>query len=247
MISIYAFHPNHLNLRVEVDEIIDMADLDQHLESPSFKTYPGMVIQCGPYVGIYGKHHCVDVSVNTPVVRQFFNMAYGPYAIHRCDVNFIKAWNQCATASGMVAFLIGVLNHKILIKALAKISRYALHAIPKRYPHHEILIDQIESWVNGNRTLEEVEIAKTYADLSWRNYVRHEHVNATYAAQSGIALANSIKDVSVMVQVINNAAIHDNYRSYDDKQKIFSDMLREDIPFYEIALRIDRVCGNVRE
>lgn len=266
MNTIQIAHPNDIvDCRWKtVDQFEDKNDFIHHLTSPNFEMFAGLVVNAftpteSIYTGILSEQlEWVNVSPQSNVFERYpWDYGYnGDDAKHFVsDKSWPSAWVFSQDASWMAQAAGHVLTRQQMVPPTVACVKAIMHTLDdRRKEWAQEILDFALEWADGKRTKSEVLKlnAKLVVGEGMRG-MRNMPRDPTFVQRIVTACINlnewlSIEDLeeyynsASVIHLLCEAISEMDGRSYSygKQQKAFSHLLRERIPFYDIAIGLTR-------
>lgn len=230
-------HPNEIiqHRWKTVDELSEVS-MDA-IASPTFDWYPGMVVRITDssidhdlFVGIYGDTHCVDVSYNSNF-------------LHKNDLNYYQSlihfWTEGNYVSRMMAIAEPYATPQAKIQSLIKFLHESRRLITDEEHHRaaEQCTAALQQWLLGVLPVRIVDMMRKRLEA-----FQSRRGNEMFSTRAIVTTALIIAEDDPREDMSGHAAYFTAYAmtALMDKEysPVVADSIRENIPFYEIAVGI---------
>lgn len=252
MYRLLVSHPNDLVRWKTVDEYEDAASFKDRIEFPQFAWEPGLCLVCVDdentdlFTGIFNQKECVYVGPDSDVMKKY-KWDYDPDSLRYAhNKNLIRAWTECPNATWMIKVCASVIPRTTLVAALCACARVSMNNIPKNIHQPLIALGIAEQWTRGVATTEQVKEAGEKAVIPWNGTPTADDPKYSAERSAYFAIMRTVTGVinmtmassvpsSVSASLWNGQGI-----SPADTQHKLADLVREKIPFHEVALGMTR-------
>lgn len=234
-------HPNEVCLDAwkTVDEIDDHDDITEHLSSPTFDWYPGLVVRCimpfdnvaPEYIGIYGESECIDVSRTSDFCRR--------HSINRFE-SLIHFWCSTNNASEMFRLLSSTIPQRqrvaVIMKILPMIQHLFTDASQARLAFE--CMNSIRAWLQGIDNPKLTRITSYQLNTSVVNNPQRIAARAVIAAAESLSAPTDDHKEGACAYFVGYALSIYNDTEQEDEDRKIADVIRQHVPFYDIAVAV---------
>lgn len=205
---------------------------NDYLESPGFEWSKGLCVRVRGYhnihyAGIFDGDRCVDVSEYSEVMKRH-PWEYDPKAVNRSD--FISRWMMCDHPSRMAFAVRNVVQGKYILETVIKVSKRIQFYLDGDIFSRALKLSQ------GVRDDGLVNEANRLDDIRYDNFLY-------WLAKSGahaVFAANSPLPDSMITHGLTSLSCMNMFCDVRKQRIDIPAILRETVPFYELALSVVR-------
>lgn len=227
-------HPNEIYddrwMVVEVcntpQEIVD------HLASPSFETYDGLLAESHDSLFVFNGTEFVNLSAESAVMKKTWNFDFSCEDFAR-NKNFIDAWKHTTMPSWMAGSIRDIIPIKTQIKTYLQCIR--------RFNYENILmIDVLERWCESEATNKDIDeaISKLIFDGEFASQINIFFRNLGFFANN-YKLSNTFNAAVGFTHLVYALSLVEIYPEVSGPK--ICDVIRREIPFYDVAVGLGKL------
>lgn len=201
-------------------------DWINHLRSPSFDIYPGLMVRVGLslYLGIYNDTECVDVGSNSQVTRNLSKYHLN-FLFNR---SFPEAWAQSHSPIDMMSAILPLVSTRRLFDACAASIKYSVSRM-------SMLSSQFYKIMNIA-----IDYDREFTEEEWSSLIRmQESTNNQQSLVEALQFLRLFRNSMVLsnaISVMDSVQIEANDYIFEEAhRRKLADLLRREVPFHEIA------------
>lgn len=222
-----------------VDEISSIKSLNDHLASPSFDWHPGLCVRVRSkgtivmYSGIFNDHHVVDVGPASQVMAKFPMDASDQSMNFSENLSALQCWSKSHSGSWLFQWLGPVLTRAECAKVCYELIKTVHPYYSFNYQASRQMIEAVAVWIeyqDNNDEIRECIYKSSIVEVSaivdaGEVCIQKDHnLMIAYAAQCAL---------DTVTAMINSCKV-----TAPQASQIVVDIVRNNLPFHEIALRL---------
>lgn len=235
MFIIEAIHPNEIN-KLRWNAVCKFSvenDFRDHLASPDFEWYPGMVVRVIDvsdnkfiYTGIFGENRCIDAGYGSKMFSK--NNRRGTYYRSNPEISFVEYWKYCTDAMEFIDTMTTSVSRKTKIRMM-------MPCVESVLPHDSRIyadaIELVRGWLEDRVPLSQIQSQYSRCGdgvLTSSNQYASASVCTFLATVLGNNLSSTVIDNIFMSKIVSKEKFHQEA----------CEMMRNAVPFYDIALDV---------